>query len=106
MGVASSANACIQYCDISTDRGYWKMNSIDTGFYALANEIETLQEQEIYHRIRTAFERVPAQTRKNCADFFNRFGFWGRLEPEKGIYEQIAGKAKTLYDHMLSLIHI
>ena len=80
------------------------MNSIDTGFYALANEIETLQEQEIYHRIRTAFERVPAQTRKNCADFFNKFGFWGRLEPEKGIYEQIAGKAKTLYDHMHDFI--
>ena len=82
------------------------MNCIDASFYALAEEIQTLDGQEIYHRIRAAFDRVPAQTRKNCADFFNRFGFWGRLEPEKGVYEQIAGKAQALHGHMSDFVRL
>ena len=43
---------------------------------------------------------VPRETQKSCMDFFNQFGYWGRLEPEKGVYEQIECKAKALHEHI------
>lgn len=76
------------------------MNIADKEFYALANEIKKLSEKEIYYRIRKSFELVPASTRKSCADFFNRFGYWGKLDEEKGIYEQIELKAKAFSEHI------
>ena len=65
------------------------MNIIDRSFYGLAAEIRALGEKELYYRIRRGFDAVPAETQRSCADFFNRFGYWGRLEPERGIYDEI-----------------
>lgn len=76
------------------------MNGIDRKFFALVQEIKGLSEKEIYHRIRQAFDTVPAATQKSCMDFFNRFPFWGRLDVERGIYEEIEGKAEALFHHM------
>lgn len=76
------------------------VNIIDRNFYALAGEIKNLSLSETYYRIRSAFERVPEVTRKSCADFFNKFGYWGRLDPAKGIYEQIELKAVALNEHI------
>lgn len=76
------------------------MHGIDKSFFSLANEVKGLSEMEIYYRIRKAFDAVPYATRKSCMDFFNQFGFWGRLDPEKGIYEEIEGKADALFAHM------
>lgn len=75
------------------------MNSIDVKFYGLMREIRTLGEKETYHRMRAAFEKVPPETRKSCADFFNKFGYWGRLDEEKGIFEEIELKAAALVGH-------
>ena len=76
------------------------MNGIDRKFFALVQEIKGLSEKEIYHRIRQAFDTVPAATQKSCMDFFNRFPFWGRLDVERGNYEEIEGKAEALFHHM------
>ena len=65
------------------------MNIIDRSFYGLAAEIRALGEKELYYRIRRGFDAVQAETQRSCADFFNRFGYWGRLEPERGIYDEI-----------------
>ena len=82
------------------------MNQFDKNFYSLADEIGALGEKELYHRIRSAFERVPEATRKSCADFFNRFGFWGRLEPENGVYEQIEQKQIALSEHLDDFVQL
>ena len=76
------------------------MNRIDRSFNELINELGSLSEKELYHRIRSAFEKVPAETRRSCQDFFNRFGFWGRLETENGVYEQIELKELELFEHL------
>ena len=76
------------------------MNGIDRDFYGLCEEIQSLSELETYYRIRKCFDRVPRETQKSCMDFFNQFGYWGRLEPEKGVYEQIECKAKALHEHI------
>ena len=76
------------------------MNVIDKSFAELVQEIGSLGEKELYHRIRSAFDKVPAETRRSCQDFFNRFGFWGRLEPDKGVFEQIELKELALFEHL------
>ena len=76
------------------------MNIIDRSFYGLAAEIRALGEKELYYRIRRGFDAVPAETQRSCADFFNRFGYWGRLEPERGIYDEIELKELALFEHL------
>lgn len=76
------------------------MNVIDRSFSELVQEIRSLGEKELYYRIRRDFDRVPAETRKSCQDFFNRFGYWGRLDPQQGIFEQIELKELALFEHI------
>ena len=49
------------------------MTGIDRSFYQMAREIRSLDEKELYHRMRRSFDAVPAETQKSCADFFNQF---------------------------------
>lgn len=77
------------------------MNAIDRSFSELVQEIGALGEKELYHRIRREFDRVHPDTRRSCQDFFNRFGFWGRLDAENGVFEQIELKAQALHEHLI-----
>ena len=76
------------------------MNEIDQKFEALAAEIRGLSEKEIDSRIRKHFDQVPREIQKSCMDFFNQFNYWGRLDPEKGVYEEIEEKGQALFAHM------
>lgn len=76
------------------------MNVIDRNFSEMVQEIHSLSEKELYYRIRRDFDRVPVETRKSCQDFFNRFGYWGRLDPQQGIFEQIELKELALFEHI------
>lgn len=59
------------------------MNIIDKKFFDLAKEIESLTEEEICRNIKAAFAAVHRDTQRSLADFFNKFGFWGRLDPTR-----------------------
>lgn len=76
------------------------MNAIDRNFSELVQEIGALGEKELYHRIRREFDRVHPDTRRSCQDFFNRFGFWGRLDVENGVFEHMELKAQALHEHL------
>ena len=72
------------------------MHLIDGRFYALLNEIIKQRPDELYAEMVKRFYTVSPVTRKKVAEYFNRFGFWGKLDPENGIYEEIELKAETL----------
>ena len=76
------------------------MNIVDRSFAALTEEIRRLDEKELYYRIRRSFDAVPPQTQKSCMDFFNQFPFWGHLDPDNGVYQQIEEKQLVLYHHL------
>ena len=76
------------------------MNIADRKFWSLANEIAGLSTAELYYRIRSSFEKVDTSIKKSCADFFNRFNYWGRLDPDNGIFEEIELKVKALSEHI------
>ena len=80
------------------------MNIIDRNFYKMVQEIQQLSERELYHRMRKSFDSVPEATQKSCMDFFNQFRFWGQLDPQRGIYEEIELKQSTLSHHMEDFI--
>lgn len=76
------------------------MNVIDRNFSELVQEIHSLSEKELYYRIRRDFDRVPAETQQKLSGLFNRFGYWGRLDPQQGIFEQIELKELALFEHI------
>ncbi len=76
------------------------MNIIDRNFSALVGEIKSLSEKELYYRIRKSFDAVPRETQISCMNFFNQFNYWGRLDIDNGIYEEIEGKQAALSEHM------
>ena len=75
------------------------MNIIDREFHQLTGELRRLSEKEIYHRMRNAFDLIPASTKRSCADFFASYNYWGKLDADNDIYEEIEMKAETLHDH-------
>lgn len=76
------------------------MNIVDKEFFDLINEIKSLSEKELYYQIRKNFDKVPNEIKKNCMDFFNSFNYWGTLDIDKNIYEEIELKEKTLYNNI------
>lgn len=76
------------------------MNVVDKKFYELADEIRGLSEKEIYHRMRTAFEAVHPDVKKSCSVFFGNFGYWGQLDADNNVFEEIELKAAALSQHI------
>jgi FkbM family methyltransferase len=76
------------------------LNIIDKEFYNFVKTIKSLSEKEIYHRIRTSFERVPKETQKSFMNFFNQFGYWGLLDVDNNNYEEIELKSAALFNHI------
>lgn len=75
-------------------------NIINRQFQDLVNEIKALTEKEIYHKIREHFDKIPLETKKSFMDFFNKFGYWGKLDINNQNYEEIELKASVLYNHI------
>lgn len=82
------------------------MNGIDKRFFALADEIRRLTEKELYYRMRAAFDKVPAATQRSCMAFFNQYPFWGRLDTDHGIYEEIEWKEQALFEHLEDFVWV
>ena len=82
------------------------MNGVDRKFWNLVREIHSLDPKELYHRIRKSFEGVPAATQLSCMNFFNQFGYWGRLDIDNGVYEEIELKQKALSEHIDDFIWV
>lgn len=76
------------------------MNVIDKNFNELVNEIKSLNEKELYYRIRKSFDKIPYETKRNCMNFFNQFGYWGTLDIDNGNYEEIELKQITLMNNI------
>lgn len=76
------------------------MNVIDREFQELVSEIKELSKMEIYYRIRKSFDAIPEETKMSCSNFFNQFGYWGRLDVFSSNYEEIELKAEALYEHI------
>ncbi len=76
------------------------MNIIDRDFKEFVREIKSKNEKEIYYHMRRKFETIPEETKKSLEKFFSTFDYWGKLDIDNDIYEEIENKEKCLYDHI------
>ena len=76
------------------------MNNIDIKFKNLISEIRSLNNYELYYRIRSSFEKVNSQTRESMINFFNQFLYWGKIDIDNNNYEEIELKVKELKEHL------
>lgn len=76
------------------------MNIIDRQFNELVTSIKKLNEKELYYQIRKNFDKVPEEIKRNCMDFFNQFGYWGKLDIDNHNYEEIELKQEALFYHI------
>ena len=76
------------------------MNQIDLKFAMLLNEIRNLSKEELYHQIRSSFEKIDDVTKKNMMKFFNQFLYWGSMDIENKNFEEIELKVKELKEHV------
>lgn len=76
------------------------MNCIDKAFFSLADEIRSLDEKELYYRMRKSFDAVPEPAKRGLMTFFSQYPYWGKLDIDRGDYEEIALKQQALSGHM------
>lgn len=70
------------------------MNQIDKRFANLLQDIRLLKEKELYYRIRSAFESVSMEVKVNMMNFFSQFPYWGKIDLDHHVYEEIELKVK------------
>ena len=75
------------------------MNATDRKFDELMRELESSDAEELYNRMRKAFSALPREIRASLSRFFNAYGYWGRLDEDAGVFEEIAQKAAALSAH-------
>ena len=49
------------------------MNCIDKAFFSLADEIRSLDEKELYYRMRKSFDAVPEPAKRGLMTFFSQY---------------------------------
>ena len=72
------------------------MNCIDKAFFSLVDEIRSLDEKELYYRMRKSFDAVPEPAKRGLMTFFSQYPYWGKLDIDRGDYEEIALKQQAL----------
>ena len=76
------------------------MNQIDIKFALLLNKIKTLSKSELYHQIRSSFEKISPITQESMMNYFNQFSYWGSMDISNNQYEEIEKKVEELKEHV------
>lgn len=76
------------------------MNCTDRDFAKLVDDIKSVSEEDLFGRMAAGFDSLPLDIRRGLQIYFDKFGFWGRLDPEHGIYDEIKAKARELSEHI------
>lgn len=76
------------------------MNIIDKEFNELASVIKNKSLEEVFNDIKDAFFKIPLETQKSLEDFYENFGYWGKLKRSDEEYEELYNRAKSLKEHV------
>ncbi len=73
---------------------------IDRDFLRIVNEVRNMSEQELEKKMVQAFPKLENRYKMVICDQFRKFGYWGKLEPDRNEYEALRLRAKELNQHM------
>ena len=76
------------------------MNIIDKRFNNLVKEIKANSLEEIYNQIKNKYLSISLETQNSLETFLNNFNYWGILNKDQGIYEELYNRATSLKNHI------
>ena len=76
------------------------MNIIDKKFNNLVKEIKANSLEEIYNQIKNKYLSISLETQNSLENFLNNFNYWGTLNKDQGIYEELYNRSISLKDHI------
>lgn len=76
------------------------MNIIDKNFKDILDIINNSSIEDIFIHIKQKYLEVSKETRKSIEKFLNSFKYWGDLDFENDIYEELHNRAINLKEHI------
>lgn len=80
------------------------MNKLNQDFYNLTDIIKSQSLEEIYLRIKNKYLTVPEHIKSAIESFFDKFPYWGRINSNEGIYEELYNRSRTLKEHLNDIV--
>lgn len=76
------------------------MNYVDRNFEWLTSEIKGKTKIEVFEHIKKKYQLLPLAVKQSMEQFLSDFPYWGVLDDQKKVYEEIHNKAESLHDHI------
>lgn len=73
--------------------------AIDREFLRIMNELGSISEEELEKKLRAGFPKLENRYKMVICDQMRRYGYWGRLEPDRDEYEALHRRAQELCSH-------
>lgn len=73
--------------------------SIDRDFLRLIHELGTITEEDLEKKLATGFPKLENRYKMVICDQVRKYGYWGRLEPDRGEFEILRRRAQELSRH-------
>ena len=80
------------------------MNRVDKDFYTLTDTIKSQSLEEIYLKIKNKYLKVESNIQNAVEDYFDKFPYWGRINRNEEIYEELYNRSKTLKEHIKDIV--
>jgi len=80
------------------------MNYLDKNFYKLTTHLSNLSYEEIFNNIKNNYLKIPVNTKLEIENFLKKFNYWGILDYQNNIFEEIENRAKSIYKHLNDFI--
>ena len=74
--------------------------AIDRDFLRIVHDVRNMSEQELERKLIEGFPKIENRYKMVICDQMRRYGYWGKLEPERNEYEALRRRAQELSQHM------
>lgn len=75
------------------------MNKLDIKFYNLLRGFKILNSEVIFDNIKSTYSNVSETNKKAIEKFLATFNYWGKLDYEANIFEELENRCKVLKEH-------
>lgn len=75
------------------------MNKLDIKFYNLLRGFKILNSEVIFDNIKSTYLNVSETNKKAIEKFLATFNYWGKLDYEANIFEELENRCKVLKEH-------
>ena len=74
--------------------------AIDRDFLRIVHDVRNMSEQDLERKLIEGFPKLENRYKMVICDQMRRYGYWGKLEPERNEYEALRRRAQELSQHM------